>query len=217
MSAHDSSAGVADATARRSAGSAAGGFRIGAVDLQNLCVAMSSPNGGVQVRDRVFRLSRYRDCFVGSEAIDWICAELDIGREQALRLGQRLVSNGMVRHVLNEHDFEDGYLFYTFVPTDRGVSAAAIEDSVMAAIDMTQLAWDLLGSGGVRVAVHRHRFIRYPDCFVGSELVDWISRRHHVSRQTALRIGRLLLERNLIRHVFDEQDLHDGRYFYRFA
>ena len=211
--ASDSSIGLAPLQA----GIAAAGFKIASVNLETLCVSMSSSNGGVQICDRVFRLSRYAECFVGSEAIDWLCAEMGIARDQALKLGQRLISHGMVKHVLDEHDFEDAYVFYRFVQSERGVDASAIEDSAMAAIDMTQLAWDVRSASGVRVAAQHHRFVRYPDCFIGSELISWICLRHHVTRPTALKIGRLLLRRNVIRHVFDEHDLEDARLFYRFV
>ena len=213
----DDHLGAGVALAPLQAGTAAAAFRIAAVNLETLCVTMSSDNGGVQIRDRVFRLSRYRNCFVGSEAIDWLCAEMGIGRDQAVRLGQRLISHSMVKHVLDEHDFEDAYKFYHFVQSDRGADASAIEDGAMAAIDMTQLAWDVRGSDGVRVAAQHYWFVRYPECFVGRELIDWICSRYHVTRPTALKVGRLLLRRNVVRHVFDEHDLQDARLFYRFV
>jgi hypothetical protein len=51
---------------------------------------------------------------VGREAVDWLAATYGIGREDAVTLGQRLVDLRLAHHVLDEHDFVDGYYFYRF-------------------------------------------------------------------------------------------------------
>lgn len=198
------------------AGAAARGFRLSSVNLDSLCVAMRSANGGVQIQDRMHRLQRYKNCFVGREAIDWMCAEMGISRAQALQLGQRLSSLGMIKHVHDEHDFEDAYLFYVFVHGERGSEAGSAEDAILADFDLTRLATDLRSNDGVRAGTRHYRLVRYPDCFFGTELVDWICARHRLTRPTAVKLGKLLLRRNVIRHVFDEHDFDDAPLLYRF-
>ena len=41
---------------------------------------------------------------------------LIISRSDATKLGKRLLEAGFVSHVLHQHDFDDAYLFYSFVP-----------------------------------------------------------------------------------------------------
>ena len=69
---------------------------------------------GLDIRDRRFRLTLYANCFVGSEAVDWIVRTQKATRQEAVRLGQRLVARDVIHHVTYEHAFKDEYLFYKF-------------------------------------------------------------------------------------------------------
>ena len=73
--------------------------------------------------DRTYHMRKYRQCFVGSEAVDWILenAERCGGeRRAAVALGNRLLQFGHIRHVTEEHEFEDAPLFYEFVNGREG-------------------------------------------------------------------------------------------------
>jgi small-conductance mechanosensitive channel len=82
-------------------------------ELVRLAERMQGP-GGVAIQDRRHRLAVYPRCFVGSEAVDWLLGTAELTRGEAVALGQRLVERGLVRHVLDEHGFRDGNLFYAF-------------------------------------------------------------------------------------------------------
>lgn len=68
--------------------------------------------GGVDVRDRLFQLRLYRQCFIGREEVDWIARHANVTRAEALRMGRRLVALGCLQHVLDEHDFHDSRALY---------------------------------------------------------------------------------------------------------
>ena len=62
-----------------------------------------------------YRLKRYEDCFVGSEAVEWLMeAKIAKSVAAAVGIGYRLVQLGYVNHVTNDHDFKNEYLFYRF-------------------------------------------------------------------------------------------------------
>ena len=82
-------------------------------ELDRLVEQMLRPEG-LMIRDRRFRLTWYPDCFVGSEAVDWIVKTQKATRQEAVRLGQRLVDRDVIHHVTYEHGFKDEYLFYRF-------------------------------------------------------------------------------------------------------
>jgi potassium efflux system protein len=69
---------------------------------------------GVGIRDRRHRLTVYPRCFVGREAVDWLVEREGLSRAESVALGQRLLEKGLIRHVLDEHDFRDGQFFYRF-------------------------------------------------------------------------------------------------------
>jgi len=69
-------------------------------------------SGEVDIRDRRHLLRRYPDAFVGREAVDWLVGRYGLTRMEAVELGERWVAAGLVRHVLDEHGFRDGWYYY---------------------------------------------------------------------------------------------------------
>jgi sensor c-di-GMP phosphodiesterase-like protein len=57
---------------------------------------------------------------------------------------------------------------------------------------------------------------RHANCLLGSELVSWLAKRYNISRKDALRLGKRLIARGYLAHVFEEHDLEDAQLFYRF-
>jgi small-conductance mechanosensitive channel len=93
-----------------------------AEEVAALVARMRGP-GGLSVQDRRYRLRSYPRAFVGREAVAWLIAQAGLTREDAIDLGRRLVADGIVHHVLDEHDFCDANLFYRFRlddPLDAG-------------------------------------------------------------------------------------------------
>ncbi|MEL6261760.1 MAG: mechanosensitive ion channel domain-containing protein [Cyanobacteria bacterium J06626_6] len=82
-------------------------------EVTRLYEQMRGPDG-IDIGDHRFWLTVYPNSFVGSEAVTWIVKTQKATREAAVRLGQRLVENGLIHHVTDEHPFKDEYLFYRF-------------------------------------------------------------------------------------------------------
>jgi small-conductance mechanosensitive channel len=80
---------------------------------------------GVAIADRRHLLRVHPRCFVGREAVDWIIRHERVTRDEAVVLGSRLVERGLVHHVLDEHDFADGTLFYRFRADEAAASPRA--------------------------------------------------------------------------------------------
>ncbi|MDJ0649549.1 MAG: hypothetical protein QNJ60_12665 [Xenococcaceae cyanobacterium MO_188.B19] len=70
--------------------------------------------GGIKIKNRRYKLRIYPNCFIGSEAVEWIVENLNLSTEQAIKLGQRLIDEKFIHHVLDRHDFQNEYLFYRF-------------------------------------------------------------------------------------------------------
>jgi hypothetical protein len=82
--------------------------------------------------------------------------------------------------------------------------------------ELDELLARLRGPSGVAVADRRHLLTVYPHCFIGREAVDWLVRAEGLTRDEAVRLGQLLVEREVIHHVLDEHPFQDGNFFYRF-
>ena len=69
--------------------------------------------------NRRYRATMYSSVFVGSEAVDWMIVQRPAGidaqtRPQAVRVLNDLFAAGHIAHVVDEHKFEDKFLFYRF-------------------------------------------------------------------------------------------------------
>jgi pyruvate/2-oxoglutarate dehydrogenase complex dihydrolipoamide dehydrogenase (E3) component len=78
----------------------------------------------VTVADRTYRLKTYKECFIGSEAVDYLLASgVATTRSDAVQIGQGLMDDPfyIFEHVARDHPFRDDKLFYRFVkPNERG-------------------------------------------------------------------------------------------------
>ncbi|CAN8067138.1 unnamed protein product [Agarophyton chilense] len=89
------------------------------LDLGELATRFKS---NVSIRDRRYRLQTYKDCFVGSEAVQWLVTSGTAqSRADAVRLGLLMQEAGLIEHCLRDHDFKDEDLFYKFIEdSERG-------------------------------------------------------------------------------------------------
>ncbi len=82
-------------------------------NLEEIVNKMRGDNG-IEIKDRRYLLKVYPKCFVGSDLVDWMMDNLSISLEQAIKIGQQLIDKKIIRHVHDQHDFENKYLFYRF-------------------------------------------------------------------------------------------------------
>lgn len=88
-------------------------------DWEAIASAMRGENG-VEIKDRRSGLKAFSKCFVGSEAVNWLMVHEKATRIEAVLIGELMVVEGLIHHVLDEHGFEDGPFFYRFyVDEDR--------------------------------------------------------------------------------------------------
>jgi hypothetical protein len=83
-----------------------------------ISVALALRDSGLIV-DRKYHLQTYRQCFVGSEFVDWLLKlQLVPDRKAAVAVGQDLLDQYFIHHVACEHGFEDDYFFYRLYDDD---------------------------------------------------------------------------------------------------
>ncbi len=80
---------------------------------ESLCREMIR-SGGLEIKDRYWRLRLYKKCFIGSEAVTWIAGRFRVSRAEAVVIGKICLRKGCFYHVFKEHDFKDDYFFYRF-------------------------------------------------------------------------------------------------------
>jgi potassium-dependent mechanosensitive channel len=82
--------------------------------------------------------------------------------------------------------------------------------------DIESLAAAMRESGELEIKDRHHRMNIYPACFIGSEAVEWLMKAKDCSREEAIDLGQLMIERGIIHHVEDQHPFRDDRLFYRY-
>lgn len=179
---------------------------------------------GVEIRDRRYHLRKYRQCFVGFEAVSFL---MDKGfaktSDEAVEIGNRLVKYRCIRHVVDDIPFQNDNLFYRFLTTADGkisiLSPSTTEKSLstvsLEKIDLSQVVEVLKEDLDIRD--RKIHFRQYSQCFVGSDAADiLLSRGIAQNEDEAVAIGNLLMENRIIRHIDNDYDFQPGMFYYKF-
>ncbi len=97
----------------RTLATAPSGEKLAAIDIETLVKAMREP-GGLEIKDRNYRMNVYPRSFVGTQAVEWLMQTQNCTQEEAILLGQLLIDRGIIHHVLDEQPFRDDSLLYRF-------------------------------------------------------------------------------------------------------
>jgi len=158
------------------------------------------------IKDRVYHLQPYPECFVGSEAVAWMARRWHRPAAEAVAIGQALGSLGLLVHVTHDHPFLDDRLFYRLA-VSQGDDA----------LDLGAVFGAMQGRDGVAIADRSYLAKTYPACWVGSEAVDFLCSRYRSSRHEAWLALHRLMQFGLIEHVARARPFIDGTFYYRFA
>ena len=98
-------------------------------------------------------------------------------------------------------------------------SAAPVETHSTRTYDLKTLADELQGENGVQMLDRRWHWRLHYNCFVGSDMTNWILLRFGdiETREAAVEFGNTLMQAGLFVHVKSEKDFRDGQYFYQMA
>lgn len=84
-------------------------------DCHEVMLGLLSTKNGVVMKDKKerFGLKKYKDCFTGVQAVDWLSANLNIRRNVAVRVGNKLLNHGFFHPVTDSYPFADAPFLYT--------------------------------------------------------------------------------------------------------
>ena len=82
-------------------------------DWDALVAAMRGEHG-VSITERRYGLKTYNKVFLGSEAVSWLIQYEKATLAEAIAIGQLMIEQNIIHHILDEHDFKNEPLFYRF-------------------------------------------------------------------------------------------------------
>jgi hypothetical protein len=171
------------------------------VDLHALAFEMSGAQG-VAVRDRSYRLKSYPECFIASEATDWIAQRARVSRSDAAAIGRAMQALGLIYHVVRERDFGDENLFFRFTQYPTNFSWTYFLDRASQ-------------GAGIEIADRSYHGRVYPATFVGKQAAQWMQKAGY-SVNESMSIGQRMIDLSLAHHVTDEHAFKAEDFFYRF-
>ena len=114
---------------------------------------------------------------------------------------------------LSKSDQEvDQYLISSLNDDDLDPLEDRLTDS-----ELQGLVKQMRSANGVGLEDRRYRLNIYPACFIGSEAVNWLIEHYNYTREEAIELGQILVERGIIHHVLDQHPFKDSYLFYRFC
>ncbi|XP_038718152.1 uncharacterized protein LOC120011159 [Tripterygium wilfordii] len=91
--------------------------------LDELAVIVRKMKQFLIIKDRFYKMRRFTNCFVGSDAVDFLSEDQYLERDEAIEFGRKLASKLFFQHVLEENLFEDGNHLYRFFDDDPVVAS----------------------------------------------------------------------------------------------
>ena len=168
----------------------------------------------VESEDRKCKKTRkkYRDCFVGSDAVEIL---MTLGkfqtRYQALAVGRLLQDNKNMFECVNSPKVyqleDDKRLFYEFTLNTTAGTTRPKNDALLINLEEKMRAFQR----GVKVKDRSYRLTTYKQCFVGKEAVDLMMRQKMgTTRQECVELGRILQKKyNLFLPVTGAHEFED--------
>ncbi|XP_013060802.2 DEP domain-containing mTOR-interacting protein-like isoform X1 [Biomphalaria glabrata] len=167
------------------------------------------------IRDRRYHLRKFKNCFVARDAIDWLLKMYHVqSRVEAVRAMQILLQNGMIHHVVDDHEFKDQNLFYRFTFDDDTYKL----NKDLVSLYRGVIYYRKMKSESEVLRDFYHKGVLYSEAFYGNDAVDFIvATNGNGDRGPVVADFRDLLERNIIKHVTDDYHFSDDRLIYEFS
>lgn len=102
---------------------------------------------------------------------------------------------------------------------DRDISTdpiAAEKEAQLEDEEIKVLVQRMRTFSGLEIRDRWFNFRLYRLCFTGTDAVNWLTKETKLTKEAAIELGNILVERKIIHHVEDKIDFKDGNCFYRF-
>lgn len=182
------------------------------LDLERLATEFRK---NVTTTTNTYHLKRYKQTFIGSDAVDYLVNSSNAKtRKDAVLLGRELEEKlSLFRHVKGDHPFKDDHLFYRYNDKEFATSLSSLSTS---SEKLDEIAEALKQNLDVKTRRYYHKV--YKDCFLGSDAVSYLVEAGYApDRSSAVELGRDLANFcHLFEHVERDHELKDEELFYRF-
>ena len=164
----------------------------------------------LSIKDRKYNTKTYRNCFVGTDAVQKIIAlRFACNPMDAVAFGNKLDRSNLICHVEQEHIFKNEALFYRYTPSyyanmDHSKSTLQEKARVL--------------EHNLNIKNRRYKVSVYNNCFVGTDAIrKMIQLKLASNAAEAIQFGNALIDAHIVHHVEKEHKFKNEGLFYRFS
>jgi len=123
-------------------------------NMNDLVSAMMDPTKGLELKDRKKTLKTYTNCFVATEAVNWMLQNLPIrDRDDAVELANRLITAKYIKNLTEPgKPFKDGDFYFAFEDEAVRAGGEEVKEPVDGTLDTVQESdftiLKVIGQGG---------------------------------------------------------------------
>uniref|UniRef100_A0A8D0A3I3 Si:dkeyp-97e7.9 n=1 Tax=Sander lucioperca TaxID=283035 RepID=A0A8D0A3I3_SANLU len=174
-------------------------------------------HNGKLIKDRLYHLRTYPNCFVAKELIDWLVSHKEApDRATAVCLMQHLMDHDIIHHVCDKRPvLKDAKLLYRFRKDD---GTFPFNTEVKIFMRGQGLYEHLIGDENSILQLREEHGVAYQHSFPGCQLIDWLLQNGEAeSRRQGIELCRTLQEHGIIQHVAKKHDFFDSGLLYQFC
>jgi hypothetical protein len=179
-----------------------------------------------------------KNCFTGTDAVDWLTKTLLISRAEAVLVGESLMHRGLFHHVHFTTTFKDNpQCLYQFSTEINNSSNTNINSSGESNIKSPRSPRNTMNRFDTSSVINDSNIFEIVEtmikelskqdltvndevlkgCFKGKDAITWLQQHLKLpSRIFAIDCGQLLINRGLMHHVEFCEPFGDNEEFYRF-
>jgi hypothetical protein len=158
--------------------------------VESLFSLMRSKEDGLLLGSHYYRFRRFKDAFLGSEAVTWIMKQCKTNRSDAVVVAQELLRRGFIQNLIDQstmfHDSKNSIYSYT-----QKTFRAEPQNITLTALNLIPSLNRLRARKFENVGFLGRT---YADCFLGTDVIDLIMNEVRVDdRRDAVSIAQSLL------------------------
>ena len=199
-------------------------------DEKEIITHMKLPHRGINQEVELLDDGSYEVFFFSENIIEWLAKNLaNATRFKAIDVFQRLIDRKYIIALDPESDSDwrdNPNIKFVFQDDEINCSRRQTPHLSVRLIvtEKKKINYEQLYSemrhpvSGVKLKTRKWLLKKYPNCFVGDEAVSWLL--HHLdltNRNEIVKIGQIMLEKGLIRHVTNDHPFLDKPLFYVFC
>jgi len=118
--------------------------RFASEELDHFIKQMRESGSGLEIKERKYKGKTYEHCFIASDMVEWMVKNLNIDRDEAVRVGRLFEDRCVIHHVNYKQRFDHDQHLFRFQEDNRTEELNNTKTWLTSARDLVTVSKDLL-------------------------------------------------------------------------